>query len=67
MCGGGGGGGGLDGLNPPLSKDFISQGPLINAAAVAKVAAHVADALAKGAIAKTGGKQHALGACLLCV
>ena len=37
------------------------QGPLIDAAAVAKVEAHVADAIARGAAAVTGGARHALG------
>ena len=37
------------------------QGPLINARAVTKVEDHIADALAKGASAVTGGKRHALG------
>ncbi len=37
------------------------QGPLIDAAALAKVEEHVADALAKGAKAVTGGRRHALG------
>jgi len=37
------------------------QGPLIDAAALAKVEEHVADALAKGARIATGGKRHALG------
>jgi len=37
------------------------QGPLIDMAAVDKVEAHIADALAKGARIVTGGKRHALG------
>jgi succinate-semialdehyde dehydrogenase / glutarate-semialdehyde dehydrogenase len=37
------------------------QGPLIDAKAAAKVAEHVADALAKGARILTGGKPHKLG------
>lgn len=37
------------------------QGPLIDAAALAKVEQHVADARAKGARAVTGGRRHALG------
>jgi succinate-semialdehyde dehydrogenase/glutarate-semialdehyde dehydrogenase len=36
----------------------VTQGPLINQAAVRKVQAHVDDALAKGACAITGGKPH---------
>lgn len=39
----------------------VTQGPLIDAAAVAKVKEHVADALAKGARLVLGGKPHALG------
>jgi succinate-semialdehyde dehydrogenase / glutarate-semialdehyde dehydrogenase len=39
----------------------VTQGPLINAAALAKVEAHVADALANGARVMVGGKRHALG------
>jgi succinate-semialdehyde dehydrogenase/glutarate-semialdehyde dehydrogenase len=38
-----------------------SQGPLIDAAALAKVEAHIADAVAKGARVLTGGRRHALG------
>ncbi len=39
----------------------VTQGPLINADALAKVEAHVADALARGARVVTGGKRHLLG------
>jgi succinate-semialdehyde dehydrogenase/glutarate-semialdehyde dehydrogenase len=39
----------------------VTQGPLINADAVRKVADHVADALKRGARLITGGKPHALG------
>ncbi len=39
----------------------VTQGPLINAAAVAKVEAHIADAVARGARVAAGGKRHALG------
>ncbi|MFP6561822.1 NAD-dependent succinate-semialdehyde dehydrogenase [Paraburkholderia sp. B3] len=39
----------------------VEQGPLINEAAVQKVEAHIADAVAKGASVVTGGKRHALG------
>jgi succinate-semialdehyde dehydrogenase/glutarate-semialdehyde dehydrogenase len=41
--------------------DGVTQGPLINAAAVKKVEAHVADAMQRGAHLITGGKPHALG------
>ncbi|TAK47826.1 MAG: NAD-dependent succinate-semialdehyde dehydrogenase [Xanthobacteraceae bacterium] len=39
----------------------VAQGPLINAAAIAKVEEHIADALKLGARIVTGGKRHALG------
>src|ERR1700712_2622322 len=39
----------------------VSQGPLINAAAVAKVEEHVANALSLGASVVTGGHKHRLG------
>ena len=39
----------------------VTQGPLINAEAVAKVEEHIADATAKGARIVTGGKRHARG------
>ncbi|MEM5328673.1 NADP-dependent succinate-semialdehyde dehydrogenase [Paraburkholderia sp. JHI2823] len=39
----------------------VTQGPLINEAAVLKVESHIEDALAKGAQVIAGGKRHALG------
>lgn len=45
-----------DGLDPD-----VAIGPLIDAAAVAKVEEHVADAVAKGAHIASGGKRHARG------
>ncbi len=39
----------------------VTIGPLIEDAAVEKVEAHIADALAKGATLALGGKRHALG------
>jgi succinate-semialdehyde dehydrogenase/glutarate-semialdehyde dehydrogenase len=39
----------------------VTQGPLIDLKALAKVEEHVADALSKGAKLVTGGKRHALG------
>ena len=39
----------------------VTQGPLINADAVAKVEEHIADATAKGASVLTGGKRHGNG------
>ncbi|MFM8516714.1 MAG: NAD-dependent succinate-semialdehyde dehydrogenase [Nevskiaceae bacterium] len=45
-----------DGLAGPTD-----QGPLIDQRALAKVQAHIADAVAQGARIATGGKPHALG------
>ncbi|WP_211455374.1 NAD-dependent succinate-semialdehyde dehydrogenase [Collimonas antrihumi] len=42
-------------------EENISQGPLIDAAAVDKVEEHIADAMAKGAWLVVGGKRHVLG------
>ena len=45
-----------DGMEPG-----VTQGPLINAEAVAKVEEHIADALKRGARVVTGGHRHARG------
>ncbi len=42
-------------------SDVVEQGPLIDARALEKVEAHVADALRKGATLALGGHRHALG------
>lgn len=39
----------------------VTQGPLIDQAAIEKVQAHIADAQSKGATVLTGGKPHSLG------
>jgi len=39
----------------------VTQGPLINADAVAKVEEHIADATSRGASILTGGKRHGTG------
>jgi succinate-semialdehyde dehydrogenase / glutarate-semialdehyde dehydrogenase len=39
----------------------VTQGPLIDADAIAKIEEHIADARAKGGEVLTGGKRHALG------
>jgi len=50
------------GLKVGMGTDAgVTQGPLINEAAVLKVESHIEDALAKGARVVTGGKRHALG------
>ncbi len=45
----------------PGTQPGVVQGPLINAAGLAKVEAHVADAVAKGGRVLCGGQRHALG------
>ena len=45
----------------PGTEAGVTQGPLIDADALAKVEEHVADARANGARVLTGGKRHALG------
>jgi succinate-semialdehyde dehydrogenase / glutarate-semialdehyde dehydrogenase len=44
------------------TQEGVRLGPLIDAAAVAKVEEHVADAVSKGATVLRGGNRHALGA-----
>lgn len=43
------------------TEEGVTQGPLINQAAVEKVEAHIADAVSKGAKVKLGGSRHARG------
>jgi succinate-semialdehyde dehydrogenase / glutarate-semialdehyde dehydrogenase len=43
------------------NEEGITQGPLIDVAAIEKVESHVADAIAKGATLLQGGKRHTLG------
>jgi len=45
----------------PGTEDGVEQGPLINAAAVAKIQSHIDDAVDKGASIVCGGKPHELG------
>ena len=43
------------------AEDGVTQGPLINMAAIEKVESHLADAVAKGGKVAAGGHRHALG------
>ena len=43
------------------TQDGVTQGPLIDVAAIEKVEFHVADAVAKGATVIQGGMRHTLG------
>ena len=45
----------------PGTEEGVTQGPLINADAVAKVEEHIADATSHGARVVTGGKRHERG------
>ncbi|MEO8487617.1 MAG: NAD-dependent succinate-semialdehyde dehydrogenase, partial [Betaproteobacteria bacterium] len=45
----------------PGTEAGVTQGPLINAEAVAKVEEHIADATSHGASIAVGGRRHALG------
>ncbi len=45
----------------PGTESGVAQGPLINAAGLAKVESHVADAVAKGARVLCGGARHERG------
>jgi succinate-semialdehyde dehydrogenase/glutarate-semialdehyde dehydrogenase len=45
----------------PGTEPGVTQGPLINAAAVDKVEEHIHDATTRGAKVAVGGKRHALG------
>jgi len=45
----------------PGTEPGVTQGPLINTEALAKVEEHVADAKARGARVLQGGRRHALG------
>ena len=43
------------------TESGVTQGPLINAEAIAKVEEHMSDATSRGAKVAIGGKRHALG------
>jgi succinate-semialdehyde dehydrogenase/glutarate-semialdehyde dehydrogenase len=43
------------------TENGVTQGPLIDMAAIEKIESHVADAVKKGAKLVAGGKRHALG------
>ena len=52
----------VNALKPASGFDSgATQGPLIDDAALAKVEAHVKDAVSKGASVRAGGSRHALG------
>lgn len=42
-------------------EDGVTMGPLIDAAALAKIRSHIDDAMSRGAAVLTGGQPHALG------
>ena len=43
------------------AQDGVTQGPMIDEAAIAKTQEHIADAVENGAAIATGGKPHSLG------
>ena len=45
----------------PGTEDGVTQGPLINEAAIAKIEGHISDAIGHGARVATGGNRHTLG------
>ena len=45
----------------PGTEEGVTQGPLINESAIAKIEDHISDAVGHGARIMCGGKRHALG------
>jgi len=45
----------------PGTEEGVTQGPLINESAIAKIEDHISDAIGHGARIMCGGKRHALG------